>query len=544
MTKSVKLPKQHIFPTPRYLQTDAYTVGSPVFQSPEATVKSVYYSTFRRAPYGWNPDLYEKGDDRIIFDGLQRINERLFYNPITHEEIDNMKEFLATFKVTTKGLSPYPFPEALLRRTVDEFNGRPPIQILGMPAGSVVYPNEPNTVYQSLVPGFGELAAWFEAHWLRTWGPSEAATQAQHWLKWLRNKIASCDPSIAPEQVDFFARIQLTDMGARASFNETETEDLGMGFLYAFPGTDSLSAAYQAWMDSGKQPVGNSVLALAHRNVQAYQKEEDVYKTMFSIGKEGDLLSMVNDAYASKRAVLEMQIPLAVKSAKEGLGIVIVSRADSGDPLDQIIQIIDAAIQAELYTTKYRDGKTWVYPTTMHFIEADGMSFKAMKDIINTLADRGIAFWEWGLFGSGGGLRNNMKRDNSSHKFALCACGPDDRPVVKFSETLGKGTLPGPFKVVRTQEALATKTTIRLMHEEGENAMVEYFNGLRIEEPFGSGQDDDFPTRRTRIDQQMRDMPLSLATEANHGYPASEAILSLRRKLLAEYAPDKQSVNY
>ena len=541
---NVKLPKQHIFETPRYCQTDAYTVGSPAFQSAEANEKSYYYSTFRRAPHSFNSDVYAKGDDRIIYAGMRRINERLFYQPVTHEEIDNMKEFLSTFKVTMKGLAPYQFPEALLRRTVDEFNGRPPIQILGFPEGSVVYPNEPNSVYISLVPGFGELAAWFEASWLRTWGPSEAATQAQHWKKYLRNKIADCDPTLTRQQVDFFASIQLTDMGARASFNETETEDLGLSYLYAFPGTDSLSAAYQAWMDSDKNPVANSVLALAHRNVQAYEVESDVYQSMFDIGIDGELLSMVNDAYASKRAVLEMQIPLAVQSAKEGRGIVIVSRADSGEPLEQILLIINAAIDNDLFTTQERDGKTWYYPTTLHYIEADGMSFSAMKAIIEALTEKGVAWWAWGLFGSGGGLRNNLKRDNLSAKFALAACGPNDRPVVKFSETLGKGTLPGPFKVVRSATALATNTTIRRMDEPGDNAMVEYFNGLRLEEPFGPGQDDDFQTIQARINHQMEIMPLSLSTPENHGYPASEAILALRRELLAQYAPDKAAANY
>lgn len=540
----VTLPKKHIFETPRFLQTDAYTVGSPLFQSPEATEKSTYYVVFRRTPHQFNADLYEKGDDRIIFAGLNRILERLFYNPITHAEIDSMKKFLATFRVTMKGLTNYPFPEALLRRVVDEFNGRPPIQILAMPEGSVVYPNEPVMLIRSLVKGFGELAAWFEAVLLQVYGVSEAITQGQHWLKWLRAKIRECDSTLDDATVDFKARIMLTDMGARAGFNPTESEDLGMAHLYSFPGTDTLSGAFQAFMDSGEQPVGNSVLALAHRNVQAFGTEDECYENMYNLAIDGELLSQVGDAYGFERAVTECQTPLAVRSAKEGRGIIIVSRPDSGEPLEQIKIVINSAISAGLFTTQVRDGKIWYYPTTQHFIEADGMTFSAMKEIINVLAEEGFAFYDWGLFGMGGQLRNNLKRDNLSAKYALCACGEDDRPVVKFSETIGKTTLPGAMKVVRDAEALATATTIRHFDEAGENAMVEFFNGLRLAKPFGPGQDDNFPIIKTRIDEQMATMPLTLRTQVNLGYPASAKILTLRRELLKQYAPDKVASDY
>jgi nicotinamide phosphoribosyltransferase len=538
------LPQRHIFQTPLPLQTDAYTVGSPLFQSPEAVAKSSYYITFRRTPFQFNPDLYEKADERIIFEGLNRILERLFYKPMTHADIDETKLFLATFKVTLNGLRPYPFPEALLRRVVDEFGGRPPIRIKALPAGSIVYPNEPVVLIESAVEGFGELAAWFEAPLLQVYAMSEAATQGQHWLKYLRAKISSVDPTLDAATVDFKARLMLTDMGARAGFNQMETEDLGLAHLYAFPGTDTLSGAYQAFKNAGDQPVGNSVLALAHRNVQAYEKEQDCYQAMFDKGEPGELLSMVGDAYGFKNAVENMQTPLAVRSAQENLGIIIVSRPDSGDPFEQVMLVVNSAIKAGLYTEQVREGKTWLYPTTQHFIEADGMNYASMKELIEQLCFAGIAFYDWGLFGMGGGLRNNLKRDNLSAKYALSAYGLNDRPAVKFSETLGKTTLPGPFKLCRDPYALEMKQTIQQLDQAGTDAMVVYYDGSNVEKPFGPGQDDHFPVIKARMDQQMATMPMNLRTAENHGYPATEAILTLRRKLLAEYAPDKSVTNY
>ena len=39
-------------------------------------------------------------------------------------------------------------------------------------------------------------------------------------------------------------------------------------------------------------------------------------------------------------------------------------------------------------------------------------------------------------------------------------------------------------------------------------------------------------------------MPLSLSTDENHGYPASDAVRAKRIELLKEYAPKKLAQNY
>ena len=178
--KTVELPKQKIYETPRLLLGDAYTIGSNKFESKAAKEKSVYYITFRRRLHEINDSIYTKEDNRIVFIGLQRILERLFYKPITHEEIDETKRFLAHAKVTTKGFAEYEFPEELWRRVVDEFNGRPPIKIRGFREGSVVYPNEPVIEITSDVDGFGVLGAWFESKLLQVWSTTERVTQDEH----------------------------------------------------------------------------------------------------------------------------------------------------------------------------------------------------------------------------------------------------------------------------------------------------------------------------------------------------------------------------
>jgi hypothetical protein len=188
MKNIVELPKRKIYKTPRLLLADAYTIGADLFQSDKAKEKSVYYIVYRKELFTINQDLYNEDDTRIAFVGLGRILEKLFYEPITHEEIDEAKEFLKTYRFTPDGFKEYYFPEHLWRRTVDEFNGRPPIKIMGMPEGSVVYPNEPVVQISNEVSGFGELAAWFESKLIQTFAPSERVSQDRHFFEFFKEK--------------------------------------------------------------------------------------------------------------------------------------------------------------------------------------------------------------------------------------------------------------------------------------------------------------------------------------------------------------------
>lgn len=542
-TKKVVLPTRKIHKTPRLIAVDAYTVGSNDFESQDCLDKSIYYIVFRRQLNSINPTLYAEGDNRIVFGGLQRILEKLFYEPITHEEINQAKEFLKTFKATQNGPAEYSFPEEIWRRVVDEYNGRPPIKIKAMPEGSVVYPNEPVVQIESKVKGMGILAAWFESKLLQVWAVSERITQNEHWMVKMKNMVLRVNPTLDDATVTFLASLMLTDFSDRAGITQEESEELGMAHLYTFPGTDTCAGAYQAWLNAGKTPIGSSVNALAHRNVQGYDFEGDCYEAIYNYCKNGEFISMVSDCYDYFYAVENFLLPLAQRSIKEKNNKVVVARPDSGDALEQIFWTIELAIKNGLYTTEVINGKTWYFATTLRFIEGDGMTHEMMDEIIEALLEKGYAPYGWGLFGQGGGLRNGLKRDNLSAKYALAAKGMDDKGVVKFSETLGKTTLPGPFKVLRSAEALAKCQTIVHESEEGEDAMVLYFDGSNIYKPFGKGQDDNFLDIKTRKDEQFYSMPLNLNRNEQF-YPASDKVLEERIALLKKYAPNKDVGNY
>lgn len=544
--------KPRVHKTPLMLRADAYTIGSDLFQSAKARKKSIYYITFRRDLFKIDPILYTEGDNRLLLAGIQRVLHRLFWEPATMKDVELSDEFLMTAKVNSKGqFKKYYFPKEMWIEVVTKYGGRPPIRIIAPPEGSVIYPNEVGMLIENLDPtgfeGFGELAAWFESKLLQIWAPTERLTQDRHLYDQIRKLYRKHFYKLSEQEINFFASIAVTDFGDRAGMNETESEDLGMTALYTFPGSDTFCGGFQAWMNSDKTPgVCTSVYALAHRNIQAFKKEGDAYTAIYEAADDDDFISMVNDCYASRNAVLQYHIPLAKRSLEEGNGKIVVTRPDSGVAIDEVMWTIATAIEHGLYGELdiNKDGKQWKTGSTLHFIEGDGLKHKDILEILTTICEAGYIPWTWGLLGVGGGQRNNLKRDNTSAKYALCAIGEDYEPVVKFSETYGKTTLPGPMKLLRSKEALAAKRTIVFPHEPGENYLVMYYDGT-VENFFDfPGMLDSFLDIKERSHVQFDTMPLTLSTPENHGYPASEAMLQKRRELLAEYAPDKEVADY
>jgi nicotinamide phosphoribosyltransferase len=544
--------KPVVHETPRMLRADAYTVGSDLFQSKKAKRKSVYYITFRRELYKINEVIYKKGDNRMLFAGLQRIIHRLFYKPFQERELSESKKFLSTAKVNSKGeLTKYHFPEEMWEQVVHKYNGIVPIKITAVPEGSVVYQNEPAVIIENLdtegFTEFGELAAWFESKLLQCWAATERLTQDRHMYDQIRNLYRKYFPNLPQEEINFYASITITDFGDRAGMNDTESEDMGLTALYTFGGSDTCCGGYQAWKNSNETPgVFTSVYALAHRNIQAYELEQEAYEEIYNKADNNDFVSMVNDCYASRNAVVKYHIPLAKRSLEEGNGKIVVTRPDSGVAIDEVMWTIKTAIEHKLYGQKEMncDGVMWYTGSTLRFIEGDGLTHSDILQILTTMLEANYVPWTWGLFGVGGGQRNNLKRDNTSAKYALCAIGEHYEPVVKFSETYGKTTMPGPMKLLRSEEALKAKKTIVFLHEKGDNYHVIYFHGLTEAYFDFPGMMDDWNVIKQRSHEQFDTMPLTMVSDENHGYPASEEMLDVRRQLLAKYAPDKEAINY
>jgi len=505
------LPNRRYHKTPRPLRSDAYTVCGYTFESAEATEQSKYYGMFRKFPHRHEP-TYSPADERIVFAGLQPLVDQLFYEPITHEEIDETVAFLKGRKVKNDGtFADFEFPEALWRRVVDEKGGWLPLRVEGMPEGSVVYPHEPFLRVTATETGFGPLVPWFESTLLHVWAATERLTAARHFLKHTFELIRRYEPeTVSDEECLFFARVMIHDFGDRAGASPMESELVSRVHNYVWFGTDTFRAAYQNWKNGAPAAFGSSVKALAHRIVQGYAEETDCYNTMYHSADGNELLSMVGDCYDYWSALEKDLIPLALKAKNSATdnANTIVARPDSGDSVDMVLGTLQRAHAAGLMEDHLcADGITRHVATNLRYIVGNGESFDSVLQITNAALDAGFVPWRCGIYGIGGHLRNNINRDHMSTKFALCAVGEDERPVIKLSNTPGKQTLPD-CHVLRDDIALTTGVTLVTPGEVGVDALVTYYDGS-LEEPFGSGFTDDFLTCEARVVREFDEMPLT-----------------------------------
>lgn len=506
------LPGRRYHKTPRPLWGDAYTINGHCFESEQATERSIYYGTFRKHPGDVRDEVIYRGrqkDKRILFAGLQAICDQLFYDPITHQEIDESIAFLRGRKATALGFSDFEFPEELWRRVVNECGGYLPLLVEAMPEGSVVYPGEPFVRVSPTKDGFGPLVAWFESTLLQVWAPSERLTAARTFLDDYYFVIRSIEPdTVSDEECMTFARLSIHDFGDRAAMSGQESELVAKMHNYVFFGTDTFRAAYQNWKNGAPPAFGSSVKALAHRIVQGFENEGDCYRRMFDTAADGEFLSMVGDCYDYWEALKNHLIPLALEAKASGSKKVIVARPDSGDSMDMVIGTLERANEAGLMEEVPTKFGTFFGSTNLRFIIGNGEDWTSVTQIIQECVATGYLPWRCGIFGIGGSLRNNLSRDDMSTKFALCAVGKDDRPVIKFSHEKGKQTLPN-VVVLRDDNALFGGYTIELPNEhpdQAEDAMVVYYDGSK-DAPFGPGFTDNWATIERRVIVDYEKMP-------------------------------------
>lgn len=526
MTKT--LPQRRYHRTPRPLWSDAYTINGFTFESQEATENSKYYGAFRKFPHEYEP-TYTVGDERIVFAGLQPLCDMLFYDPITHEEIDESIAFLKGRKVRNNGtFDDFEFPEALWRRVVNECGGYLPLRVVGLPEGSVVYPHEPFLRVEATKPGYGPLVPWFESTLLHVWAATERLTAARHFLKGAFRLIRTYEPaSVSDAECMFLARIMIHDFGDRAGASPMESELLGRVHNYVWFGSDTFRGAYQNWKNGAPAAYGSSVKALAHRIVQGYPEEGDCYSSMFNGAKPNELLSMVGDCYDYWSALENHLIPLAIKAAedKSGNAPTIVARPDSGDSTEMVVGTLQRARQAGLMAEHVcADGITRYVSTTLRFIVGNGESLESVLEITKACLAAGFVPWRCGIFGVGGHLRNNITRDHLSTKFALCSVGDKQRPVIKLSNTPGKQTLPE-CKVLRDSMSLATGVTLVTPNEPGQDALVLYYDGT-LDSPFGPGFTDTFTDCETRVVDGFDLMPETAGSRSDSLQEEVDALIA------------------
>lgn len=502
--------RQINYKTPRLLVADAYTVSSELFESNTAREYSSYAISFRRQTPNATP-----GDQRILFCGLQQIIDDILREPITYSEIGAAEEFLKSRRATNLGLANYHFPKELWLKILHDYDGRIPIIIEAVPEGSTVYPGEVVVRVYSPIPGFGPICAWFESKLLHVWATSERLTMTRHMLDYQRDMIRRIETQsgnllVSDDKINFLASIRVHDFGDRAAICSQESERLGMVHLYCFGGTDTFAGAYQAFCNGSGAGVGVSVYAQAHRTVGGYLPHHKAYRALYDEAQNGDIISQVADLVDYKTDVENYLLPLALESFKDNRNITIVARPDSGDVVEQVLWTIDLIEKNNLY---YVEVNGYKYGLNLKIICGDSITQEKIEEIDRLLIERGWAPHGVLIYGVGGYLRNNLKRDNLSAKYYLYEVGNNNEPVVKLSNTVGKRSLPA-CKIVRDTEAVSSGITIRAMYEEGTDILVEYYNGL-TQSVYMDGMNDDFTTIQNRVLNDFEKMPKTGGTPSS-----------------------------
>lgn len=491
------------YQTPVLLLSDAYTIGSEILESSDCLEYSKYYITARKFPYAKEPNVFRKDDQRIVFCGISAVIDKIFNHPITHDDIDETKKFLEKRKFSTAGLQDFNFPEKIFRRVVDECGGYMPLKITALPEGSVAYPHEPLICIENTIPGFGQLAAYWEAPIINyVWSQTARLTTARHWLERCVEYIMA-NEGCSYETALPLAQQQVHDFGCRAHSCIEEAESLGMIHTLCFGGTDTFQGAYQSWKNEAPSYIGGSVDALAHRIVQGFDIERDCYENMYDKAHNGAILSAVADCYSFHNAVEKYLIPLAERSVKENNGKIVVIRPDSDDCLAQILWALKILESKNLFTVGANGLK---YGTACRFIQGDSMTFDRINNFNNMILKNGWAPHGIIIYGIGGHLRNGINRDDFSMKYALCSKASTQQPVIKLSETPGKSTLPSSI-VLRTPEALSSGVTIDLdlLSNKDNSAHVTYYEN----KPLPIVITETFPIVQSRVLNDFRTMPLT-----------------------------------
>lgn len=321
------------YDTPWPVNVDLYQVGHFEMIPPGMENFQCSQAIFRK-PLHYGGD--ERADNRLLSAGAQPFVDLYMLHRITHEQIDRSMAMYSTFHADTAPpyYKPYPFPEKIFRKVVDEYAGFMPIVIQALPDGQAHYVGEVHAQVWTDVPGMGELVGWIESSMLPyLWTMSVVATRGRIRKDAYINEYAKAYPNKSRDELHDMVKYKFVDFGRRGGACSQLT---GIAHLMNWLGTDTADAAFAAQyeLNDGKPFGACSVMAGAHRTVTPWPSEYESYAN--AINKFGSgILSIVADSYKYSKG-MEMLGSFA-KIIKVGGGC-LIGRPDSGDPVECVLQ--------------------------------------------------------------------------------------------------------------------------------------------------------------------------------------------------------------
>jgi len=373
------------------LNTDSYKV-SHFLQYPPGTERMFSYIESRGGRY-----------DRTLFFGLQMFIKEYLSVPVTHQMVDDAKEFYQGH------IADVPFNEKGWRYIVDKYQGRLPIRIRAIPEGTVVPTHNVLVTVESLDDNVAWISQHVEAAILRAvWYPTTVATQSWFIKQRINEylKMTATNNSGLP--------FMLHDFGARGVSSLESAAIGGAAHLVNFMGSDTIAGVIAANKYYKAEMSGFSIAAAEHSTITSWGKENEVdaYRNMLNqFAKPGSVVAVVSDSYDIYNAVENIWGRELRKQVIDS-GATVIIRPDSGDPIEVVTKVIR---QAHLAFGSVFNKQGYRVLRNVRVIQGDGVNEESIVAILDAVKKSGFSA-ENLAFGMGGALLQQIDRD--TQKFA------------------------------------------------------------------------------------------------------------------------------
>lgn len=436
------------------LMTDSYKTGH-WRQYPLGTER--VYSYFESRGGKW---------DEVVFFGLQYLIRRhLTGKVVSRRHIQEAANIFATH-----------FGDAsLFNREGWEYilnvhEGRLPLEIKAVPEGTVVTSRNVLMTIENTDPQAFWLTNYVETLLSQVWYPCTVATQSREMRKLIKQYLEKTGDI---GDLDF----KLLDFGYRGSTSHESAGIGGAAHLVNFQGTDTLAAVTLLRDYYVADMAGFSAPGAEHSTIVSWgeESEADAYANMLRCYPTG-LVTVVSDSYDIYNACKQIW-GIELKEIVMSRSGTLVVRPDSGDPCIVVPTVLEILGDAYGYETNDKGYK--VLPPYIRVIQGDAVSYASLDGILRAIV---VAGWSIDnvAFGSGGGLLQDVNRDNLKFGFKCSSVRVNgvEREVGKTPMTdLGKASKRGRLALVNAD---GRWTTVRQseVDQEDDRLQVVFRDGV------------------------------------------------------------------
>jgi len=450
------------------LNTDSYKFSHFLFY-PENTTEVYSYAESRGGEY-----------DETVFFGLYSYIEEYLTTPITQEDIDEVTAFAEKHG--------QPFNRAGWQYILDTYSGFLPLEIKGVPEGTLVPTQNVLVTVRNTDPNCAWLTSYIETSMLRIWYPITVATRIYHMKKAMKPFF---DRTANNEDMNF----SLLDFSSRGCSSHETSQIGGSAYLTMFMGSDSIPAIDYVNKIYNVDMSGFSVPATEHSIMTSYGKENEreSLERILNQTPENGIISIVADSWDIFAAIDHLD---DLQHIVKDRGLTLVIRPDSGSFAEVLPKVFRKCIDRFPHTV---NNKGYIVFDYIKVLWGDGINEKTCTTPFQIAEMHNISA-ESVMIGSGGGLMQaNIDRDTLKFAFKASNVIVDgvSKPICKEPITdPGKRSKKGKLRLTASIDD-GSLYTDSLDDPESDHDFLEtyYLNGVSFTQ--------DFDEIRKRIDVHL-----------------------------------------